>query len=295
MNRRHFLAAACALVAPTLLRGDVLAKPHFATNLYPWGTFARRDGKKFAGDSAEVWADIASSGFDGVESTGAPPNLGELLKSSKLSLRSLYVNSTLHDPVRSDASIKQVLATADAARPHGCRIIVTNPDPIRWGGPENKSDEQLVHQAKSLNTIGAALAERGMVLAYHNHDIELRHAAREFHHMLAGTDADVVKFCLDAHWVYRGAGNSQVALFDAVKLYGKRVVELHLRQSKDGVWTEVFGAGDIDYKRLHAELGALGVRPHLVLEQAVEKGSPQTMAAVEAHRAGLAYAREVFV
>lgn len=305
MNRRTFLSVTAGL-AGAMLAGrpdqstaaaeaaEPANGPHLATNVYPWGTFAKRVGKTFDPASAEGWADVARAGFDGIETSGAPANLATLIAGSKLGLRSIYVNSTLHDPGRSADSIRQVLAAADAAKPHGCRIIVTNPEPIRWGGAENKTDDQLAHQARSLNTLGLALRERGMTLAYHNHDIELRLAAREFHHMLAGTDAEAVKFCLDAHWVYRGAGNSQVALFDAVRLYGKRVVELHLRQSKYGVWTEVFGAGDIDYARLAAELGAMGVKPHLVLEQAVEKGSPQTLDAVEAHRHSIAYAKQVF-
>jgi inosose dehydratase len=103
-----------------------------------------------------------------------------------------------------------------------------------------------------------------------------------------------VSLCLDAHWIYRGAGNSQVALFDIVALYGTRVTELHLRQSRDGVWTEVFAPGDIDYPRLAERLGTMGVRPHLVLEQATETGSPETMQPLEAFRRSTRYVRDVF-
>ena len=60
-----------------------------------------------------------------------------------------------------------------------------------------------------------------------------------------GTDPEHVTLCLDAHWICRGAGNSAVALFDVVKLYGPRVTELHLRQSVDNVWTEALSEGDI--------------------------------------------------
>ncbi|MCW8983980.1 MAG: LSm family protein, partial [Thermoanaerobaculales bacterium] len=65
-------------------------------------------------------------------------------------------------------------------------------------------------------------------------------------HMMLGTDPANVTLCLDAHWIYRGAGNSAVALFDVVKLYGRRVTELHLRQSKANIWTEALSEGDID-------------------------------------------------
>jgi len=48
-----------------------------------------------------------------------------------------------------------------------------------------------------------------------NRDAELRQGGREFHHMLTATNPDDVKLCLDAHWIYRGCGDSQVAVFDA--------------------------------------------------------------------------------
>ena len=134
----------------------------------------------------------------------------------------------------------------------------------------------------------------GLTLAYHNHDIELRNAAREFHHMMAGTDPAYVTLCLDAHWIYRGAGNSSVALFDVLKLYGSRVTELHLRQSKDNIWTEAMCDGDIDYEAVVKCLLKINVRPHMVMEQAVEAGSPKTMSTIEASRKSSQYARRVF-
>jgi len=112
--------------------------------------------------------------------------------------------------------------------------------------------------------------------------------------MMAGTDPAYVTLCLDAHWIYRGAGNSSVALFDVLKLYGSRVTELHLRQSKDNIWTEAMCDGDIDYPALAKHLLRIGVRPHLVMEQAVETGSPKTMSTIEAFQQSSQYARRVF-
>jgi inosose dehydratase len=139
------------------------------------------------------------------------------------------------------------------------------------------------------------LRKLDVTLAYHNHDVELRLAAREFHHMLTATDPANVKFCLDAHWVFRGSGDSQLALFDAVAHYADRIVELHLRQSKGGTWTEAFAAdGDIDYAKLWAVLTAKKLSPLLVLEQAVEAKSPNTLTAVGAHKRSVAAARKLF-
>jgi len=133
-----------------------------------------------------------------------------------------------------------------------------------------------------------------MTLAYHNHDVELQFAAREFHHMMIGTDPDALSLCLDAHWVFRGAGHSEVALFDVLTLYGSRVSELHLRQSTENVWSETFGDGDIDYRALAHKLIEAGVRPLLVLEQGPEGQTPQTLEPAEIHRRSVRHVREVF-
>lgn len=68
-----------------------------------------------------------------------------------------------------------------------------------------------------------------------------------------------MSLCLDVHWAYRGSGNSQVALFAIIKLYGHRIAELHIRQSRGGIWSETFGEGDIDYTRLTRELWSMHV------------------------------------
>lgn len=302
-HRRAFLeTAACASIAAVhaglKANGATWAPsraPHLACNEYPWWTFYRRDGKEFRDDLGASLGQLASAGFDGFEPIADSPEfvdqLAPLLKRHGLAMRSLYVNSVLHDQEQVAASIAQVLAIASRAEQLAqTEIVVTNPSPIRWGGDEDKSDEQLKRQAAALDELGLGLRKRGLRLAYHNHDAELRQAAREFHHMLTGTDPENVSFCLDSHWIYRGSGDSQVALFDVLKLHGSRIIELHLRQSKDGVWIEAFGPGDIDYARLFRQLQQSDTRPHIVLEQAVEEGSPRDLGVVEAHRASRKYA-----
>lgn len=306
ISRRSFVRNAAlaggALLAPTVMSATRpqkrAGKLHLACNQYPWTTFYGREKRDFNADLDNGLGEVAASGMDGYEPLATSPQeverLGPLLKKHNLEMRSLYVNSVLHERDKARESITEVLAIARKAKEIGTEIIVTNPSPIRWGGPENKTDEQLKVQAQSLHELARKLQEMGLVLAYHNHDIELRNAAREFHHMMVGTDPEYVTLCLDAHWIYRGAGNSQVALFDVLKLYGPRITELHLRQSKDGVWTEVFGEGDIDYAAVARQLLELSVRPHIVIEQAAEKGTPNTLPVVEAFKKTSQYARQVF-
>ena len=296
--QRATLTAAGLFVARSASQAAGKSGLHLATNAYSWHVFYQRDGRDFGAAMDEGLKDVAASGLNGFEpGVGGAEEIRKLmplLKQHGLEMRSLYVNSTLHETAEADRSLEQVLAVAREVRPAGTRIIVTNPNPIRWGGPENKTDAQLRTQAAAMDRLGKELAGLKMTLAYHNHDIELRQAAREFHHMMAGTDPRYVTLCLDAHWIYRGCGNSQVALFDIVKLYGARLSELHLRQSRNGVWSETFEEGDIDYEGLARALVQAGAKkPHLVLEIAVENGTPKTLSPVEAHRRSADYARRV--
>jgi len=302
-SRRAFLRGT-ALAAAALSAGSGSGlgadrrRLRLSTNAYSWHVFYQREGRDFNASLDEGFQDVLASEIDGYEpGVGGVEELRRLLPALRrhgLEMPSIYVNSTLHEAAEAERSIAQVLAVAREVRPVGARIIVTNPNPIRWGGPENKSDDQLRTQAAAMDRLGKELAALKMTLAYHNHDIELRQAAREFHHMMSGTDPRYVSLCLDAHWVYRGSGNSSVALFDVVKLYGDRVKEIHLRQSQNGVWSETLGPGDIDYEALARALAKKQAKPNLVLEVGVEPGTPKTMSPVAAHRQSAEYARRVF-
>lgn len=306
VTRRNFLktSALAASMAATGLpttasaRRTAKAKLHLASNQYPWLTFYGRDKRDFNANLDASIAEFASADLDGFEPLLAGPaqvdQLIPLLDKHKLQMRSFYMNVLLHVPDQIEKSIDQTLVAAEKAKAVGTRFVVVNPTPIRWGGAENKNDAQLRTQAKALDKLGSKLKAMNLTLSYHFHDIELRNAAREFHHMLVGTDPENVTLCFDAHWVYRGAGDSAVAVFDILELYGKRITELHLRQSRDHVWTEAFGPGDIDYPALAKHLLEINVKPHIVLEQAVEAKSPKTMTAAQAHRKGAQYARKVF-
>ncbi len=286
-------------LAPYLKAGsDLLAHPHISCQQYPWFTFFRREGKEWKDVMKTSLQEMASMGLDGFEPLIAAPDeidtLFPLLTQFQLSSHSIYVNSVLHEEQEAEKSIQAVVDMATSLKGKGVNIFVTNPSPIKWGGEATKTDAQLTLQAKALNTLGQKLRALGIKLAYHNHDMEMKNSAREFHHMMNATDKENVRLCLDAHWIYRGSGDSQVALFDIVSMYRDRIEELHLRQSQQGIWTEAFSEGDIDYERLAEDLLSHNINPHLVLEQAVEEKSPHTMDAIKAHQQSLSYARKVF-
>lgn len=300
-SRRRFiqtLAATSAVVASKPSWSNASATPFISCNQYSWFTFYEREKRSWGENLDASLAEYVKSGLKAFEpsfySTNDVKTLAPLLKKYQLALPSAYIGSILHEDAESQKTIETAIAIAKEAKQLGLSILVTSPNPIRWGGTEIKSDEQLIKQAKNLDLLGSELKKQGITLAYHTHDAEFKAGAREFHHMLQNTHPQNVSLCLDAHWIYRGAGNSQVALFDIVKMYGKRVVELHIRQSVGQIWGETFGEGDIDYPRLVRELKTMNIKPLLVLEQCLEPQSPNTLNAIQAHQQDLAYAQKVF-
>lgn len=304
-SRRNFIKSIAIIGGTTAFtprsiysKSVIAPKVEIACQQYTWFSYFKRENKSWMENPDESFKAYLESGFRGYEPSFNNPsevsNLKGFLDKYNIGSKSMYVNSVLHEPQLVEKNIADILSIAKEAKKIGVEILVTNPTPVKWGGPENKTDEQLKAQAIALNLLGKELKSLGIKLAYHNHDAEMRESAREFHHMLTGTDPAYVHLCLDAHWIYRGSENSQVALFDIVDLYADRIVEVHLRQSQNGIWSEVFGEGDIDYNRLATVLKKLKLKPHLVLEQAIENGTPNTMGTVEAMKKSLSYVKHLF-
>ncbi|MEZ5278593.1 MAG: sugar phosphate isomerase/epimerase [Opitutaceae bacterium] len=264
---------------------------------YPWQVALRPQGIKLIDNLDVVFHALTNAGIDGWE--GFVPDekeagtLSTLLAKHSLSMPSAYANLRLHEP-DSDRVIAETIASIPRLRKLGVRFLEVNPEPIAWGSPLDKDDAQLRRQAINLQALGIQLLAGEIELCYHTHDPEMRQSAREFHHMLQATDPMVVGFNLDPHWIYRGCGNSQIALEDILDLYGDRIRTVHLRQSIGGIWSETLGEGDLDYEPIIDVLKAIDFDGVLVLEQAAEPGTPETMPMAERERLNAAWARKVF-
>jgi inosose dehydratase len=268
------------------------------TQAYGWSQIAEREGKEWPRSQAWAMEQATQAGLRHWEPLLDGPTyveaVAEAARRNGMGLHSIYLGGNLHDPDIAPKTIETMVATAREARRHGSQLAVVNPNPIDWSSKQDKSDRQLSYQLDRLTELATALKGEGLTLCYHTHDAEMRQGAREFHHMLLNSDPQLVKLCLDPHWIYRGAGNSQVALLDIIKLYGDRIAEIHVRQSRDGVWDETVGPGDLDYARVVSAVVASGSRPFLVVEHALEAGTPRTLEHAEAHRRSRLFIEDVF-
>ncbi len=301
LSRRKFLkSSSLATMGFMTANTSVMANPSkIYLQEYPWRTFMEREGIDWHNEPIKNYQQLLSSAFKKLEPVIDSFEYFEVVKSSidwkSFDIISVYLNAILHEQKSLNQKIGQVREIAKFYAKLGAKIIIINPSPISWDDVVDKTDDELNTQVKALDLLSKSFAEMGLLLAYHNHDAEMRNSGRELHWMLQKTNPQCLKYCLDCHWIYRGGGNNSRELFRIIDLYADRIVELHVRQSANGIWTEAFKEGDIDYLKIAKVLKYKNIKPRLVLEQAVEKGTPNTMSIDESHRLGIQYANKIFV
>ena len=303
-TRREMLSGMSKLAGATLLNRRLLLgsseasaahyAPKLSVEIYIWIQHLASEKKTLAEGVDEVLASFHGAGYRRVELNQDffKPELRErtfaLLAKYNLAPETIYAGTTMHEAAAAEKSVKEVVEVARLLKPHGTRVIVTNPSPKP--GQARKTDEELDTQAKYVDQLGAELHQQGMKLALHHHTPELVDNAREWRHLLQHTNPRRVYCCVDVHWAYRGG--QEVMTF--IRETGDRLVELHLRNSKQGVWTEDFGPGDIDYQKVADYLRGIGFKGYLVVELAYEKNTQITRSLDEDLRLSRRYAEKVF-
>jgi inosose dehydratase len=263
------------------------------TQLYVWSQRCRREGSTLEERLDQILSEAGAAGFAAVEapltfcaSDRECERLGAALAANALSAPSFYSGGTFHEDGAFPDYLAETLTRARRAAELGARALCVNPD-VKRGG---KSDEELRTQVRNLDRMGAALRGLGLALWLHNHDPEMRDNARELRRTLDTTDPDLVAYCADVHWIFRGGGDP----YDYLERYGPRLGSLHVRNSRGGVWSEEFGEGEIDYRRVREILDRHGFAGPIYVELALEAGTPQTRPLIESARLSCEYARAVF-
>jgi inosose dehydratase len=262
---------------------------------YVW-TQAFQKEKISLGDGLErMFAASQRAGYNRIELMDAflTPKLrghtAELVRQYDFTVPVVYQGGIFHEQEAAERSIAQILITADAARDLDAEWINTNCDPKP--GRERKSDSELATEARYLNRLGQRLKERGMRLMLHEHDPDMADEAREWRSNLHHTDPKLMWMCVDVHWVYRGKQDPMDLLREA----GRRVAGLHVRNSINGVWTESFGEGDVDYHAVAKFLQGIGYHGLIAVELAYENGTNPTRQLEEDLRISREYAEKIFL
>ncbi|MBI3922105.1 MAG: sugar phosphate isomerase/epimerase [Armatimonadetes bacterium] len=266
-----------------------------AAQTYVWVQKFAEAHLDFNENLERIFEDAAFAGIPSLEfSIGQFGADEELAKLSSLATQYgvstplFYAGGDFHEPERAEVAVEKALSDACRAKEVGVLGITTNPSPKPGGA--NKTSAELKTQAEALNRLGEGLQKIGVQLYYHTHDPEIRHNAREFRTTCDLTDPQLVKLCYDVHWVYRGGADPLAVLRE----YADRVGALHLRNSVDTIWDEYFREGDIDYSQVHEILSEASLNGWLILELALEAGTPATRTLAENLRLSMESMRRIF-
>ena len=297
-TRRGMLSGAVRLAGATLLSRQLLAgaqyAPKLSVEIYIWIQHLESEKKTLAEGVEEVLASFHGAGYRRVELNQDffRPPLRErtfaLLAKYHLAPETVYAGTTLHETTAAEKSVRDVVELARLLKPHGTREIVTNPNPKP--GQALKTEEELDTEAKYVDRLADEIRGLGMKLALHHHTPELLEHAREWRYLLQHTNPQRVYCCVDVHWAYRGGQEVMSFLGET----GDRLLELHLRNSRQGIWMEDFGPGDIDYGKVADYLRGISFQGYLVVELAYEKGTQITRSLDEDLRLSRLYTEKVF-
>ncbi len=297
LSRLASLAGAALLSRPLGGASQATASryaPKLSVEVYIWIQHLAAEKKTLAEGVEEVLASFHGAGYRRVELNQDffQPALREqtfkLLAKYHLAPETIYAGTTLHETAAAEKSVKEVVELGRLLKPHGTRLIVTNPSPKP--AQALKTAEELNTQAKYVDQLAVELHQQGIKLALHHHTPELAEHAREWSHLLQHTNPRRVLCCVDVHWAYRGG--QEVMSF--VRETGDRLVELHLRNSHLGIWAEDFGPGDVDYLSVADYLRGINFAGYLVVELAYEKGTEITRSLDEDLRLSREYTEKVF-
>ena len=190
-------------------------------------------GKDFEG----VIAKIAKMGYDGVELAGLPagitPEKGkEIIRKNNLVISSAHCGLPIGENKK--RAIDEILAL-------GCKILVSGK------GPDDFKTEDLVKKScADFNEASAALKEKGLRLAIHNHWWEFQNIGSKpiYKMMLEHLDPSVC-FEIDTYWV-KTAGADPVQV---IKELGSKVPLLHIKDGpcKTGEHMTAVGKGKMDF------------------------------------------------
>jgi sugar phosphate isomerase/epimerase len=208
--------------------------------------FTIRDHLKTPADIATSLKKVRAIGYESVQVSGMGPiaedELARILKGEGLVCCSTHENGTviLNEPQK----------IVDRLRKLGC-TLTAYPYP---GGVEFNSTEAVSKLASGLNAAGKVLAQAGMILAYHNHNIEFRKVGGKtiLGTLYAETDARYLQAELDTYWVQAGGGDP-VAWCRRMK---RRLPMLHMKDfgvndQNQGTFAEI-GSGNLDWPAIIA-------------------------------------------
>lgn len=204
-------------------------------------------------------------------------------------MQTALVELELDDTAHGAQTSLNVAACAERAKARDLDFQGVVAVPLAGDRPRTDADVQAA--IERITQMASSLGRRGVWLALHNDRVESADDARIFRALLEATAGNPnVGLALDVEWIQRGGGDP--AAFAAK--YKDRIKALHLRQSRDGVWAEDFGEGQVDYKALDKATRPIRSDIHLVVELNHHPETKQSRRLVDDLKLSRQYVRRIF-
>ncbi len=178
-----------------------------------------------------IFKDVSDLGFyglelfdwqiNGLESQGV---LGGFVEQYKLPLISSYTSVNLTDPAQRGATIASAVAVGKILKKYGGRTIVIGPS-ARVGGESYNYNEHKQNIVTTLNELGKAITDIGLIAALHQHTGTAVETRDETYATMEAVDTRYVKFGPDIGQLQKG-GVDPVAV---VKKFLPVVQHMHFK------------------------------------------------------------------
>jgi inosose dehydratase len=216
-------------------------------------------------DVEQALADVAAVGYRGFETFGSDlerQDLRPAMQRCGVPVVAAYCMGTFADPARTDADLASILRSAEALKALGGEVVVLGA--TNRATPENSPEDYRV-MARTLDAIGRACAELGLVAAVHPHTGTPIETRDEIDRVLELTDPEVVFFGPDTGQIAKG-GSDPV---EVMRAYGGRIRHVHLKdwnglgahddEDRSGYLNyEPIGSGVVDMPGIFEALDAAG-------------------------------------
>lgn len=279
-NRREFLKSASVLGSGLLLSslGSKLLAQGAANNEFGLQLYTLRDvlPKNVKGTLAMV----SKFGYKQVEGYEGAQGIFWGMKNTELKS---YLDSLGLNMVSTHTDINKNFAQkADEAAAIGMKYLI-----CPYLGPQKTLDDYK-KAADKFNQCGDICKQRGIRFAYHNHDYTFKPTDGQLPQdvLLQSTNPETVDFEMDMYWVVNG-GHDPMAW---MKKYPNRFKLCHVKDRGEvpagsGKYESVnLGKGNIDYKKITADVKKLGMEYFIVEQEAYAGTTP-----LEAAKADAAY------
>ncbi len=230
-----------------------------------------------------ILGQVAAAGYQGVQSfvdmvtqARSAERFAKLLAKHHLHTAGIYATGPIHDAKTAQGFVTKLADAVKHARGFlDLRSLTFSPDSLPDRSP--KSDDQLDTQADALKALSVLLSEHSVRLLYHPSVEDFADNAREFRQTLRRVPNRTMGLCFDADNVLRGG---QVP-GDMLDMFVPRVQETHMRTSKDGVWDEQVGDGDVMLQELVEQLDDYDFKGWHIVELSREPQTPRNLSMPE--------------